>query len=199
MKKFIPLLMTAVICLTACSSQGQAELDDRKENENETGSETEVTEIIIPESYLNFVDADPEETAESYKDYCSGVEAEGNSVVIKVTEQEKDALIEMNTDFIEEAMGEFQAENEAYSCQFEDDFSSVTYQYDENISMTVQAKVLMGVTATYVLNGILENEASDWSVKVNIVNCHTGNTVAQGTLPEDEITFDESTWEKSYE
>lgn len=153
MKKFIPLLMIAVICLTACSSQGQAEPDDSKENENETGSETEVTQITIPESYLNFVSADPEETAESYKDYCSGAEAEGNSVVIKVTEQEKDALIEMNTDFIEEAVGEFQA----------------------------------------------ENEASDWSVKVNIVNCHTGNTVAQGTLPEDELTFDESSWEKSYE
>ena len=80
-----------------------------------------------------------------------------------------------------------------------DDFSGVVYRYDESIESGVQAKMLMGVTSMYALNGIIESENSDWSVEVTIENCHTGNAVAQGVLPDDSITFGQEEWEASYE
>ena len=57
----------------------------------------------------------------------------------------------------------------------------------------------MGVTSMYALNGIIESGNSDWSVEVTIENCHTGNAVAQGVLPDDSITFGQEEWEASYE
>jgi hypothetical protein len=80
-----------------------------------------------------------------------------------------------------------------------DDFSGVVYRYDESIESGVQAKMLMGVTSMYALNGIIESGNSDWSVEVTIENCHTGNAVAQGVLPDDSITFGQEEWEASYE
>ena len=122
------------------------------------------------------------------------------AVMMLTNERQKQEILEMNQEFIDDALEDFQEENSQYSYELRDDFSGVVYRYDESIESVVQAKMLMGVTSMYALNGIIESGNSDWSVEVTIENCcHTGNAVAQGVLPGDWITLGEQEWEASYE
>lgn len=193
MKKIATILLMAVMMLTACAPRGQHVSSD-----NDT-EEDKVTEITIPASYLDFTGNDAEETAEDYKAYCTDATVQDGNVVLEVNEQQKQEILEMNQDFIDDALEDFQEENSQYSYELKDDFSGVVYRYDESIESGVQAKMLMGVTSMYALNGIIESGNSEWSVKVTIENCHTGNVVAQGVLPDDSISFGQEEWETSYE
>ena len=193
MKKIAAILLTAVMMLTACAPKGQHVPSD-----NDT-EEDKVTEITIPASYLDFTGNDAEETAEDYKAYCTDAAVQDRNVVLEVNEQQKQEILEMNQGFIDDAVEDFQEENLQYSYELKDDFSGVVYRYDESIESGVQAKMLMGVTSMYALNGIIESGNSEWSVKVTIENCHTGNVVAQGVLPDDSISFGQEEWETSYE
>ncbi len=193
MKKIATILLMAVMMLTACAPKGQHVPSD-----NDT-EEDKVSEITIPASYLEFTGNDAEETAEDYKAYCTDATVQDGNVVLEVNEQQKQEILEMNQDFIDDALEDFQEENSQYSYELKDDFSGVVYRYDESIESGVQAKMLMGVTSMYALNGIIESGNSEWSVKVTIENCHTGNVVAQGVLPDDSISFGQEEWETSYE
>lgn len=159
----------------------------------------ELTEIIIPASYLQFVGADAEDTAESYQEYCADAEVRDTDVVLEVTDSQKDDIIQMNQEFIDRTLDEFKDENPEYSYELAEDYSGIVYAYDENIDSLVQAQLLMGVTSMYALNGIIENNTVDWSIEIIIENCHTGKIVAHGELPEDTVTFGESEWRDSYE
>lgn len=193
MKKIAAILLMAVMMLTACAPKGQHVPSD-----NDT-EEDKVTEITIPASYLDFTGNDAEETAEDYKAYCTDAAVQDRNVVLEVNEQQKQEILEMNQGFIDDAVEDFQEENLQYSYELKDDFSGVVYRYDESIESGVQAKMLMGVTSMYALNGIIEIGNSEWSVEVTIENCHTGNVVAQGVLPDDSISFGQEEWETSYE
>lgn len=158
-----------------------------------------LTEIVIPESYLQFTGADPEETAESYQEYCTNAEVSGADVVLEVTDKQKDNIMQMNQSFIDKTLEKFKDENTDYSYEMDENYASIVYAYDENIDAYLQAQLLMGVTSIYVLNRMIENTTSEWSVEVTIENCHTGKTVAHGELPEDTLTFGESEWRESYD
>ena len=111
----------------------------------------------------------------------------------------KDDIMQMNQDFIDKTLDEFKDGNPEYSYELADGYSSIVYAYDEKIDASLQAQLLMGVTSMYALNGIIENNTSEWSVEIAIENCHTGKTVAHGILPEDTVSFGESEWRESYE
>lgn len=158
-----------------------------------------MTEIVIPASYLQFAGADAEDTAESYREYCTDSDVRDMDVVLEVTDSQKDDIMQMNQDFIDKTLDEFKDVNSEYSYELADDYSSIVYTYDEKIDASLQAQLLMGVTSMYALNGIIENNTAEWSVKITIENCHTGKTVAHGELPEDTVSFGESEWRESYE
>lgn len=159
----------------------------------------QLTEIIIPQSYLQFTGADADDTAEAYREYCEESEIRESDVVLKVTDEQKDDIIEMNQDFIDRTLSDFKDENPEYSYELAEDYNRIVYAYDENIDNVLQAQLLMGVTSMYALNGIIKNNIVDWSVEITIENCHTGKIVAHGELPENTLTFGENEWRESYE
>lgn len=186
------LMGISLICLSLLS------VGCSQNNKNEIQEEA-LTEITIPASFLQFTGNDVQESALGYEAYCTNAQVSGEDVVLQVTEQEKADLIKMNQDFIDDALADFTVENPQYSYELKEDFSRVTYRFDENIDPTVMASLLIGVTSMTVLNGIIENNESDWSIEVIIENCHTNKIVAEGTLPQDTIAFGESEWQQSYE
>ena len=179
------LILILVLCSGGCSG----ELADTEQ----------LTEIVIPASYLQFVGADAEDTAESYREYCTDSEVRDMDVVLEVTDSQKDDIMQMNQDFIDKTLDEFMDGNPEYSYELADDYSSIVYSYDDKIDASLQAQLLLGVTSMYALNGIIENNTSEWSVEIAIENCYTGKTVAHGILPEDTVSFGESEWRESYE
>ena len=98
MKKIAAILLTAVMMLTACAPKGQHVPSD-----NDT-EEDKVTEITIPASYLDFTGNDAEETAEDYKAYCTDAAVQDGNVVLEVNEQQMQEILEMNQDFIDDAL-----------------------------------------------------------------------------------------------
>lgn len=139
------------------------------------------------------------ENMEEFSAYCTDVRQEGDDFVLEVTQEQKEALTARNRENMDEILSEVQEADPEYAVELSDDYSEAVYQYDENIDSNLQAKLLLSMTTIYALNGIIETGDADWSVRVSIVNCHTGKTVAQATLPEETITFGQSEWQASYE
>lgn len=179
------LIPVMILCYVGCASEPE--------------EQEKVTEIIIPQSYLTFVDAGAEDTAQSYREYCMDSEVKNADVVLRVTESQKEDIFQMNQDYIDKTLKKFTDENPEYSYQLSEDYSSIVYTYDENIDEFLQTQLLMGVTSMYALNGIIDNNTADWSVEITIKNCHTNKIVAQGKLPKDTLSFGEDEWKESYE
>lgn len=194
MKKFFSLFLLSIMLLcTACS-------DDKN-----IQTQPETTTITIPESYLKFTRADVEEEVESYKEYCTDAKAEGPNLVLEITEEQRKKLIAMNDEYIEKTIKEFETVNSDYKCELSPDYSRVVYEYDENLyeydlptKGRIQAGILLGVTSTHALNGILENNNPDWEIQLVVKNCHTGRVVVEVNLPEEECFLGEEEWEASY-
>lgn len=192
----LAVLLAAVVFACAACAESPSE---EQNNINEETEPQETIEITLPGSLFEFANTDLQDNKEAFEKYCTDVREVGDSLVLEVTEEQREALIEMNQKNIDDILDQVEEENSQYSYELRDDFSGVVYRYDESIESVVQAKMLMGVTSMYALNGIIESGNSDWSVEVTIENCHTGNAVAQGVLPGDSITLGEQAWEASYE
>lgn len=192
----LAVLLAAVVFACAACAESPSE---EQNNINEETEPQETIEITLPGSLFEFANTDLQDNKEAFEEYCTDVREVGDSLVLEVTEEQREALIEMNQKNIDDILDQVEEENSQYSYELRDDFSGVVYRYDESIESVVQAKMLMGVTSMYALNGIIESGNSDWSVEVTIENCHTGNAVAQGVLPGDSITLGEQEWEASYE
>ena len=95
-------------------------------------------------------------------------------------------------------MAPFFEADPSYSFQGSEDYTEISFYYDEKLSPNLQGTAVFGATVGYAHNYILINNAEDWSVHLKIYNCHTKNIVAEGVLPGDELSFDEKDWEESY-
>lgn len=170
-------------------------------NKDLINNKQEIFSIIVPESYFSFTNTQIEENIESLKglgnEYITSVKKENNTMVIEVTESQKNKLIERNNKYIETLSNDFSNANEKYHYEFNSDFSQLTYYFDEHIAPITQSKI-GSITASYILNNILKTNNQDWQVHIRIINCHTNKLVAEGTLPKDTIKYGETEWNNSY-
>ena len=90
-------------------------------------------------------------------------------------------------------------DEQGYYVEADTDHSRFIYHIDENIDGILQAKMLLTITTSDVLTGIMETGDPNWSVSAKIVNCHTGLTVGEGTFPDGSITFGPDEWKASYD
>ena len=186
MLKKITLILTVCLLLicTACSSTSY--------NDNET------IQVVIPASLLELTGSDPERTTEGYQERFQNAELVDGDIFIEATQQQLDDEIQSNNEFILEIIEELTDYNPNYKCEVAEDYNKIIYQFDENISISVSNKLLLGVTSMCALNGIFSGHGSDWSIYIVIKNYHTGNIVSEGTFPHDDLSFGSDEWEASY-
>jgi len=189
-KKILILICVVLLCVIV------AFIKNMKEVNTEEKSETKI--ITIPASYFEFINSEAEDAAKGYADYCESSKLDNGNVVIEVTDTQREYLINTNREFIEGILNDFYAANDKYSCDMSESYNYITFIYDENIDSFLQGRVLAGITSMHVLNGILETENSDWNLKITVKNCHTGNVVAEGILPEEGLKFNVEEWKQSY-
>ena len=175
MKRFyrpvIAVMAAAVISVCSACGAVPAKNHDGSKEQQKGAADEQTEEIAIPASLLKFSSSDLQENIEAFSDYCTSVRQNGDDMV------EADP---------------------SYSCELDEDYSRAVYSYDENIDGVLQAKVLLSLTTSYALKGIMETGNPDWHIHAEIVNCHTGITAAEGTLPDEEVNFGPDEWEKSY-
>lgn len=198
-KARLALLVVVLLMCTGCSGSDK---NTSEEKERQAGKTSEIT---IPETYLNFTDQNTEELAESYKEYCRDVRIDGAGVVIEVTEKQRKKLMKINDDYKDEVIKRFEAVDEKYKCEIDEDYSRIVYEYDENLyekdaneNTHIQGEVLMGVISACAMNQILEKNNTDWEITVIVKNCHNGNVVVETVLPEGEFFIGADEWAESY-
>ena len=138
----LAVLLAAVVFACAACAESPSE---EQNNINEETEPQETIEITLPGSLFEFANTDLQDNKEAFEEYCTYVREVGDSLVLEVTEEQREALIEMNQKNIDDILDQVEEENSQYSYELRDDFSGVVYRYDESIESVVQAKMLMGV------------------------------------------------------
>lgn len=187
----------AVLACSACTNTPAAD-PAREPDAGKTLPET-TEEITIPASIFKFANTDIEDNMEAFGDYCTDVRREGDDLILEVTPAQKEELIEMYTGSIDDVLEDMAEEEWGYYVETDIDHSRFVYHYDENIDGILEAKMLLTITASDVLTGIMETGDPDWNVRAKIANCHTGLTVGEGTFPDGSITFGPDEWKASYD
>lgn len=86
-----------------------------------------------------------------------------------------------------------------YSFIGDDDYKSITFIYDENISESLETKVLGAVFAKYAYLNVLEHKDPNWKIHLQIYNCHTNKLVIEGDLEKERVSWSQDDWARSYE
>lgn len=146
-------------------------------------------EAWIPASIFKFANTDIEDNMEAFEDYCTDVRRDGDDLILEVTPTQKEELIEIYAESIDDVLEDMEKDEQGYYVEADTDHSRFIYHIDENIDGILQAKMLLTITTSDVLTGIMETGDPNWSVSAKIVNCHTGLTVGEGTFPDGSITF----------
>ena len=60
--------------------------------------------------------------------------------------------------------------------------------------MMKEFKCVLGVTVSYGLNQILKYNNPNWSVEIEIINCHTNKQVVKISIPNDSVKIGEEEW-----
>lgn len=198
MKKLYKYLLDAVVVSTvlACSACASMPVADPAVE----GDQPETLEkITIPASIFEFANSDIEDNFEEFSDYCYSVERDGNDLILGVTPPQKEELIEMYAASIDDVLETMTEEEPGYYVETDKDHSRFVYHYDEKIDNVLQARMLLTITTSDVLIGILETKDPNWNVQARIVNCHTGLAVGETTFPQGSITFGPDEWKASYD
>ena len=157
---------------------------------------------LIPNSYFTFTGSDISEAVESClglgDDYCTSAQETPDGMQLELTEEQLDNQIQHNDNFIEGLKKAFESSNSQYQCVLDESYQKLTLYCDENLSSDTQAKTILGIVSSYGMNYMLTNDTTDWNVKIEIFNCHTGKLVASANLPDEEITYGTKEWQKSY-
>lgn len=156
----------------------------------------------IPNSYFAFTGSDISEAVESClglgDDYCTSAQETPDGMQLGLTIDQRNNLILRNNDFIEGLKKAFESSNSQYQCILDKSYQKLTLYFDENLSSDTQAKTILGIVSSYGMNYMLTNKTTDWNVKIEIFNCHTGKLVASANIPDEEITYGAKEWQKSY-
>lgn len=169
-------------------------------NEDIINNKEEIFSIIFPESYYGINSTKIEEDLEFLKglgdEYITNAKIEKNTLVLEVTESQKNKLIERNNGFLEKYSNMFINSNENYHYEYNTDSNELSFYFDENHT----SSTMVGLTVTYgayLMNNIL-SEREDWKINLKIINCDTNQLVAEALMPGEELSFDEIDWKNSY-
>lgn len=184
----IPIVLVICCVISGCSQTQQ----------NRSKTKT----YIIPNSYFEFIGSDIDEEVKSClelgNDFCTDAKEIPEGMQLELTDEQMKNLVQRNDNFVDELAKQFSSTNNMYKCVLDDSYKKVTFYFDENISITLQAKTILGIAASYGMNYLLLNNSSDWNVQIEIFNCHTNNLVASVNIPDEEVSYGAKEWEESY-
>ena len=194
-RRLLGLFFGILMAFSACS-MGQTETSGTGESSQES---VQTFQVVVPASLLRFTGSTGQELVDSAGESCTSAFVQGEDAVLELTEAQREDLLQENAEFIQECKDEFLQENAAYGCEINEEETQIVLHYDETIDQNRQAKTLLGLSSMCGFNQVLRAQSSQWSVHLEVINCHTGKVVAAGDLPQDSITFGNEEWQASYQ
>ena len=196
MKRMICTLLCLCIlfCFSSCAKNTVSDI---------LPTNAEVYEIIIPNSLLSISGISELEYIASFDnethDVYTDVQLVDDEVILYLTDIQRQNLINQVKDTIDIILEDYYQCNTNYSFIGDDDYKSITFIYDENISENLETKVLGAVFAKYAYLNVLEQKDPNWKIHLQIYNCHTNKLVIEGDLEKERISWSQDDWARSYE
>ena len=136
--------------------------------------------------------------------YANEVTLEEDCLVLEASDSQIKNLIENNQKIMEEIAQEFEAIKDNYTVEWSEDYSSVTFNVDdEGLFSDNAAEALENMGHTFWMNYILQancalmNKDCDTTVKVIYKNADSGHILSKGLFPYEEFTITQEDWELS--
>ena len=206
MKKWtlaIAIAMSVCLFLTACSNQADTTSDTGNEN-NTSGINASMgkpVEIVFPEQFEALSNYDDEKLAKYLKENSDGnyqkIECIDGQVHMLVTQEELTYWKNYATENVEKQKTTLTNVNEKYDAYCNDAYNTINMYFDQNLSFK-QLFSYVGKTAIYCAMYQIFDGNPDYSLYLNIYNVDTGKLVVGANLMNEEVSFTDEDWEKSF-
>lgn len=201
MKKYIITLLTVVlVCtfLTACSQKA----NEKKHNviENPTASQDTI-KIVFPKQFESLSGYTEEALVDYLKKNSDGnyqkIECIDGQVNMVATQEE----IEYWKGYVEKHIDDqkvvLTSINKTYDIYCNDSYNTINMYYNQDLSFK-KAFSFVGKTAIYCAMYQIFDGNPDYSIYLNIYNVDTGKLVVGGNLMNDEVSYTDEDWGKTF-
>ena len=192
-----------------CDKQFSKEIDTVTESVNEKESNViknptvleDTIEIVFPEQFEGLSGYDEEALVDYLKENSDGnyqkIECIDGQVNMVATQEE----IEYWKGYVEKHIDDQKAVltgiNQKYDMCCNDSYNTINMYYDQELSFK-KAFSCVGKTAIYCAMYQILDGNPDYSIYLNIYNVDTGKLVVGGNLMNEEVSYTDEDWEKTF-
>ena len=208
MKKYtfaVLAVMLAYTSLTACSKEAGTVMESVSEGkssatENSTVLEDTI-EIVFPEQFEALSGYDEEALADYLKENSEGnyqkIECVDGQVNMAATQEEIEYWKGYAEKHIDDQKAVLTDINQKYDAYCNDSYDTINMYYDQKLSFK-DAFSYVGKTAIYCAMYQIFDGGPDYSIYLNIYNVDTGKLVVGGDLMNEEVSYTDEDWEKTF-
>ena len=207
MKNKIVLVLTALLiaCMIAACGNAKTETNNTETNISETNTtesgSVQTKTIVFPDRFEHLSSMTEEKLANYFKDrgeehYCD-LSVEDGLLKMSVTEEQIEYWKEYTIGQLEKQESVLTAVSPKYIADFNEKHDTISVYYDAMMSSDV-AFNYVGRAAMFCAMYQLFDGAEDFSISLYVYNLDTGKLVTGGNLEEDDVSYENSDWIKSY-
>lgn len=170
--------------------QGKASyiLDDKEAGELESKYEDEGEVIDIKSSFIDGMSVINILQAAAGNDYQYIYIDSDGTVQLKVTESQKNTLIENMNQYLSSVSEQFKNLGDGYDISWNTDFSEISYKFDSALSKQDQSNYFTYTETIGMLNQLLKGDSNSYYIDLSIYNSSSGELVSKGNT-KDGITW----------
>ena len=163
-------------------------LDDKEAGELESKYEDEGEVIDIKSSFIDGMSVINILQAAAGNDYQYIYIDSDGTVQLKVTESQKNTLIENMNQYLSSVSEQFKNLGDGYDISWNTDFSEISYKFDSALSKQDQSNYFTYTETIGMLNQLLKGDSNSYYIDLSIYNSSSGELVSKGNT-KDGITW----------
>lgn len=208
MKKYTFAVLAVVLAytsLTACSKEAGTVTESVSERESSVTEDSAVLEdtieIVFPEQFEALSGYDEEALADYLKENSEGnyqeIECVDGQVNMVATREEIEYWKEYAEKHIDAQKAVLTDINQKYDACCNDSYDTINMYYNQKL-LFEDAFSYVGKTAIYCAMYQIFDGNPDYSIYLNIYNVDTGKLVVGGDLMNEEVSYTDEDWEKTF-
>lgn len=204
-KRVLVLTALLIACMIAACGNAKTETNNTETNISETNTtesgSVQTKTIVFPDRFEHLSSMTEEKLANYFKDrgeehYCD-LSVEDGLLKMSVTEEQIEYWKEYTIGQLEKQESVLTAVSPKYIADFNEKHDTISVYYDAMMSSDV-AFNYVGRAAMFCAMYQLFDGAEDFSISLYVYNLDTGKLVTGGNLEEDDVSYENSDWIKSY-
>lgn len=204
-KRVLVLTALLIACMIAACGNAKTETNNTETNISETNTtesgSVQTKTIVFPDRFEHLSSMTEEKLANYFKDrgeeHYSDLSVEDGLLKMSVTEEQIEYWKEYTIGQLEKQESVLTAVSPKYIADFNEKHDTISVYYDAMMSSD-DAFNYVGRAAMFCAMYQLFDGAEDFSISLYVYNLDTGKLVTGGNLEEDDVSYENSDWIKSY-